>query len=302
MSAAMRRACSKLVAMPNRGAGRPAFGEHLAELAAVLGEVDRLGAGADDRHARVGEPLGQAERRLPTELHDHADDTGTACARRRFGVVDLEHVLEGQRLEVQPVGGVVVGRHRLGVAVDHDGLEARLAQRRRGVHAAVVELDALADPVGPGPEDQHLGLLGLRRDLGLGGGIELVAAVVVRRLGLELGRAGVDGLVHRVDVEPLPQRRALRPRRRVPAAARRSDGPTGRCAWRAAAGPRRAPGASNSSARSVTRPAICSTNHGSTPDASATRLDAGAEPQRQLDVVEPAVRRRPQPRRAGRRP
>ena len=37
----------------------------------------------------------------------------------------FEHVLERQRLEEQPVGGVVVGRHRLRVAVDHDGLEAR---------------------------------------------------------------------------------------------------------------------------------------------------------------------------------
>ena len=60
--------------------------------------------------------------------------------------------------------------------------------------------------LGPEPEDEHLGLLGLRCDLGFGGGVEFVAAVVVRRLGLELGRAGVDGLEHRVDAEPLPQR------------------------------------------------------------------------------------------------
>ena len=74
------------------------------------------------------------------------------------------------------------------------------------MHAAVVELDALPDAVGPGAQDQHLGLLGLRRDLGLCGGVEFVAAVVVRRLGLELGGTGVDGLVHRVDAEPGPQR------------------------------------------------------------------------------------------------
>ena len=39
-----------------------------------------------------------------------------------------------QRLEIEPVGGVVVGRHRLRIAVDHDGLVAGLAQReaRRG--------------------------------------------------------------------------------------------------------------------------------------------------------------------------
>ena len=51
---------------------------------------------------------------------------------------------------------VVVGRHRLGVAVDHDRLDALLAQRHRRVHAAVVELDALADAVRPAAEDDHL--------------------------------------------------------------------------------------------------------------------------------------------------
>ena len=68
-----------------------------------------------------------------------------------LGVHDLEHVLERQRLEVEPVGGVVVGGDGLGVAVDHDRLEARaalaLAERHRGVDAGVVELDALPDPV-----------------------------------------------------------------------------------------------------------------------------------------------------------
>ena len=64
-----------------------------------------------------------------------------------LGVDDLEHVLERERLEVQPAGGVVVGGDRLGVAVDHHRVEAGVAQREAGVHAGVVELDALADPV-----------------------------------------------------------------------------------------------------------------------------------------------------------
>ena len=62
--------------------------------------------------------------------------TMTPCSvpLRALGVDDLEHVLGGQRLEIEPVGGVVVGRHGLRVAVDHDGLEAGLvrARRRRG--------------------------------------------------------------------------------------------------------------------------------------------------------------------------
>ena len=105
------------------GRRQPRLGEHPAERAALLGEVDRARRGADDRHAVVLEPLREAERRLPAELADHARDR----AGLLLGVHDLEHVLEGQRLEVEPVGGVVVGRDRLGVAVDHHGLVAGLA-------------------------------------------------------------------------------------------------------------------------------------------------------------------------------
>lgn len=60
----------------------------------------------------------------------------------------LEDVLEGERLEVQAAARVVVGGHRLGVAVDHDGVVAGVAQGEAGVHAGVVELHALPDPVG----------------------------------------------------------------------------------------------------------------------------------------------------------
>ena len=67
------------------------------------------------------------------------------------------------------------------------------------VHAGVVELDALADPVGPRAEDDHRLPLA-RRDLGL----LVVGGVVVRRPRGELGGAGVDGLVDRADAERVP--------------------------------------------------------------------------------------------------
>jgi hypothetical protein len=164
------------------------LGQELLEALAVLGDVDRVGAGADDRHAGGGEPARQVERRLPAVLHDHAPGL--------FLVDDLEHVLEGERLEIQAVGGVVVGRHRLRIAVDHDGLEAIVAQRERGVHAAVVELDALPDAVRPAA--QHHDLLARR---GLGFALVFVSRVQVRGLGRELRRAGVDALVHRADAQ-----------------------------------------------------------------------------------------------------
>ena len=72
-----------------------------------------------------------------------------AIADCLFGFDDVHDIVERQRLEVQPVAGVIVGRHRLGVAVDHDGFVASFTQGEAGVHAAVVELDALPDAVRP---------------------------------------------------------------------------------------------------------------------------------------------------------
>ena len=62
----------------------------------------------------------------------------------------------GQRLEIEPVGGVVIGRDGFRIAVDHDGLIALRRQREGGMAAAIVELDALADAVGPAAQDDDL--------------------------------------------------------------------------------------------------------------------------------------------------
>ena len=158
----------------------------------MLGVVDGLGRRAQHGDAGVLEPLRQAQRRLPAE---RADDPGHR-AGRALGLDHLEDVLEGQRLEVEPVGGVVVGGDGLGVAVDHHRLVAGVLQRHDRVHAGVVELDALPDPVRSGAEDQH-GRLLPRLHLVL----LVVGRVVVRRGGGELGGAGVDGLVDRPDAQ-----------------------------------------------------------------------------------------------------
>ena len=224
--------------MPKAGAGRFALRSTSPNSPRCSARSMAAGAGADHRHPGRGEPGGQPERGLPAQLHDHAGDGAGGL----LGVHHLEHVLERERLEVEPVRGVVVGGHGLRVAVDHDGLEPGLAQRHHRVHAGVVELDALPDPVRPGAEDQHLGLLGLRRDLRLGRRVGLVGAVVVGRARGELGGAGVDGLVDRADARAGAAACAPRPRRRTPGAARPAAGPTARPAWPGAAAPRPAPG------------------------------------------------------------
>ena len=77
-------------------------------LLAVLGEVD-------GRRRRAGDELGrqltgQLQRGLPAERHD--DLRGHSPGRGRLGGDDVEHVLAGERLEVQTIAGVVVGATR----------------------------------------------------------------------------------------------------------------------------------------------------------------------------------------------
>ena len=107
--------------MPCLGAGSPASASTRPNAPRSSARWIASGRGADDRDAGVLEPLRQAERGLAAELADDAGDR----AGLPLGVHDLEHVLERQRLEVEPVGGVVVGRDRLGVAVDHDRSRSR---------------------------------------------------------------------------------------------------------------------------------------------------------------------------------
>ena len=160
--------------------------QQLGEALAILGEVDRIRRGAENPDARLLQRQRQLQRRLPAVLHDDRDVAAALPLARD----DREHVLEGQRLEIQAIDGVVVGGNGLRVAVDHHRLEALLAEREGGVAAAVVELDPLPDAVRAAAEDDHLGA---RRGIGLA--LALVGAVEIGRERLEFRGAGVDALV-----------------------------------------------------------------------------------------------------------
>ena len=153
---------------------------------AVFGEFDVLRRGADDADAVFFEAFGEIQRGLATKLNDNAEHLVVDV----FALVDVEHVFEGERFKVELVGGVVVGGDGLGVGIDHDGLEAELAQGEAGMDAAVVELDALADAVRAAPEDHDFLAVVVAHFV-----LDAVGGVVVRREGLELGRAGVHEAV-----------------------------------------------------------------------------------------------------------
>ena len=150
---------------------------------------------------------------------------------------DLQHVLERDRLEIQAVGRIVVGRHGLRIAVDHDRLVAVFAQCQRRVHAAIVELDALADAVGAAAEHDHFLAVGRRR----------LALLFVRRI--HVGRAAWR-------TPRRTYRRACTPagcRAHGDARARRSPS----FAAGVRAGGRRTPCASGRAARQPKAPAAC---------------------------------------------
>ena len=193
MDRATSQASSALVAEPFAGDGNLQIVQQLAEALAILGQIDILRIGADDGHARGLQRQRQRQRSLPAELHDHAVGL--------FGVADVQHFFERQRLEVQTVAGVVIGRDGLRIAVDHDRLDAELLQRERRVAAAVIELDSLADAIGAAAQDHHFLAIG-----GRGFALRFVARIKIRREAFELGRAGVHAIEHRRDAQFLAPR------------------------------------------------------------------------------------------------
>jgi hypothetical protein len=122
--------------------------EHRGEELAVLGDLDALRRGADDVDAVFLQAEREVQRRLAAELRDGAPAF--------FALVNVQHVLERERLEKQLVARVVIGRDGFGIGIDHDGLEAVLLEREGGVDAAVIEFNALADAVRAAAEDHHL--------------------------------------------------------------------------------------------------------------------------------------------------
>ena len=123
---------------------------------------------------------------MSSELHHHAEGP--------LHVGDLQHVLQGERLEVEGVGDVEVGGDGLGVGVHHYRAVAQLPEGQHRPDAAVVELDALPDAVGPAAQDQD-GFLPGGRSLVL----FVVTGVEIGRGGGELAGAGVHHLVGRAD-------------------------------------------------------------------------------------------------------
>src|SRR5215470_2780712 len=160
------------------------FFQQTPKAPAIFRQVDRLWRGTDDGNTIALQFQREIERSLPAKLHDDA--------LRLFAFHDGENVFESERLKVQTIRSVVVGRNRLWVAIDHDGLEAVFVERIGCVAAAIVEFNALPDAVRTAAQNHDFGAL-LRIRLIL----VFVTRIEIWREGLEFGGAGVDALKNR---------------------------------------------------------------------------------------------------------
>ena len=198
-----------LVHAQDAPSGGPLDGEPLQQLVEplpVLRHVDGLGGGAQDGDAVAVQEFRQLDGRLAAEGHHHP--------HRLLHGDDVHDILRVQGLEVQPVGGVVVGGDGLRVVVDDDHVVAQLLQGPHAVDGGVVELDALADADGAGAQHHDDGPPAAGEGPGLAEAV--VGGVEVRRLRVELRAAGVHHLVDRVPV-----------RRQLPAAGEAAQGIVG---------------------------------------------------------------------------
>ena len=112
---------------------------HCAELVPVLSKVDHRRRGSKDLHPVFLQIRSQIQRSLSAELRDHSD--------RFFLRVNAQNILKRQRLKIQFIRSIIVCRDCLRVAVYNYRLKSKLFERQCCMHAAVVKLDSLPDPV-----------------------------------------------------------------------------------------------------------------------------------------------------------
>jgi hypothetical protein len=115
----------------------------------------------------------------------------------------VQHIFQRERLEKQLVARVVIGRNRFGIRIHHQRLETVFLERERGVHAAIIELDALADAVRPAAENHHLLLVGIPAHLVI---TAIISGIIIGRVRLELRGARIHQPVTRNQTEFFAQR------------------------------------------------------------------------------------------------
>ncbi|KAH0294696.1 carbamoyl-phosphate synth, partial [Aureobasidium sp. EXF-3399] len=114
--------------------------KHTRELVSVLSGIDHLRGGTKNLDVETVERQGDVVGGLTT--HGENDTAGV------LELVDIEDSLEGDVLEVQAVGLVVISRDSLRVVVDHNSFEIVLTKSADSADGAPIELDGGTDTYG----------------------------------------------------------------------------------------------------------------------------------------------------------
>ena len=112
---------------------------------------------------------------------------------------DGVYVFPENRLKVEFIRNIWVGRNRLGITVDHDGFVAGFFGGQHPVNAGIVKLNSLSNAVRTGAQHHHFFTV---RNYRLVFRLVLRYAeggVVIRRFGGKLGGAGIHALKHALD-------------------------------------------------------------------------------------------------------
>ncbi len=165
---------------------QPQLVHHRLEQVPVFCPVNAFRRSTDDGDPGFVQPGGQVQRCLAAELDN--DPEGFFL----FHYVD--HIFVGQGFKVEFVGCVIVCGHGFRIGIDHDGFHPFLFQRKRGMHAAVVKFNPLADAVGTASQDDHLFFV---TDPGFAFGF--IGGIIIRGDSPEFRGTGVHQFVHRHD-------------------------------------------------------------------------------------------------------
>ena len=167
--------------------------QHLLKASAVFRAIYHVRRSADNIDSGLFQSMRQFQRRLSAELHNHTEGI--------FHRYHFQYIFQRQRFKIQTVGSIIVGGHRFRVAVDHDGFIAVFTHCQRGMHAAIVKLDALSDTIRPAAQHHDFFVAG-----GCGFALLLVSGIHIGGIGGELGGAGVDTLEHRTNTQSMATR------------------------------------------------------------------------------------------------
>ena len=121
---------------------------NLLKPVAVFRTVNGGRRSSNNRHTGGFQAARQIERCLASKLNDNP--VGFFC------LYNMQNVFQRHRLEKQFIRCVVIRADSFRIGVDHDALDALLAQGKRSMDTTIIKFNALSNPVWTAADDRYL--------------------------------------------------------------------------------------------------------------------------------------------------